>query len=210
MTTATEASTRGEARDLDRLVFFSDAVFAIAITLLVLELRLPTGVEPEHLMPALLHLIPRMMSFAISFLVLATYWMHHRRVFRMVDRSTTLLSWSTLLLLFFVAVIPFPTAVVGEYGYASQSTAVILYAAELALTGYSAVFMQWCAQRPSATDSPAPTDPWPALVAPLVFTATVPLAFAEPQAAMYLWLSIAPLVAVARRRRAAREGRAAR
>jgi len=120
---------------LERLVFFSDAVMAIAITLLALEIRLPAlpeGVSDARLWSALGTIGASYLSYAISFGVIGLYWMAHHRTFRAVVRYDGLLMLLNLLLLFFVAFIPFPTAVLGEYG---NRTATIFYAATMAAVG---------------------------------------------------------------------------
>jgi uncharacterized membrane protein len=83
MTEAAE-SKREAGRELDRIVLFSDAVFAIAITILVLDIRVPDGLSPTELPAQVLSLGPKYLSYMISFLVLAVYWQAHHRVFRAI------------------------------------------------------------------------------------------------------------------------------
>src|ERR1700712_597521 len=82
---------RGE--DTDRLVFFSDAVFAIAMTLLVLDIRLPTLPDDTNLWPHLGALWSQMFAYALSFLLIALNWMTHHRKFRVIVRYDTTLIW---------------------------------------------------------------------------------------------------------------------
>jgi len=103
---------------LERLVFFSDAVFAIAITLLVIEIHVP---EIPYRAPnaayweALAHLAPAFVSFAISFFVIGMFWMSHHRAFGLAGRyDGGVLGWN-LLLLGLIAFMPFVTALVGRY-----------------------------------------------------------------------------------------------
>src|SRR6476660_7011566 len=82
--------------ELERIIFFSDAVFAIAITLLVLELRMPerlAGDADHQLAVGLLNLIPKFMSYAISFWLIGLYWWVHHRLFRHIRRWDDGLIW---------------------------------------------------------------------------------------------------------------------
>jgi uncharacterized membrane protein len=126
MTEATEG--RPEAgRELDRIVFFSDAVFAIAITILVLDIRVPDGLSPAELPAEVLGLWPKYLSYVVSFLVLAIYWQAHHRVFRPIRGYDGTLVWLNFLFLMAVAFLPFPTSLLGEYG--REQVSVVIYAA---------------------------------------------------------------------------------
>ena len=89
------AETTGTRPDLDRLIFFSDGVFAIAITLLALDLRLPpsdTVTTSTELTRAILRTAPRFVSFFISFQVIGVFWLAHHRIFGAIHRSTHVLT----------------------------------------------------------------------------------------------------------------------
>jgi uncharacterized membrane protein len=128
--------------ELERLIFFSDAVFAIAITLLVLELRVPERAGPDVgvvLRHGLLQLIPRMISFVFSFALIGIYWFVHHRIFRHIRRWDEGLIFRNLVLLFWIAFLPFPVALNGAYG--DQPIAVTIYAAGLMMTGLSQLWV---------------------------------------------------------------------
>lgn len=102
---------------LERMTFFSDAVFAIAMTLLVIEVRLPklpvlTDAALGH---ALLGLMPNYIGFLVSFLVLARFWSAHHTVMGLLKATNPRLVWTNLFLLLAVAFTPFPTAIISEY-----------------------------------------------------------------------------------------------
>jgi len=108
---------RHDRQQLERLTFFSDAVFAIAMTLLVVEVKLPhlhapTGVA---LGQALTSLLPNYIGFLVSFLVLGRFWLVHHEVMGLLKASNRRLVGVNLLLLLGVAFMPFPTAVISEY-----------------------------------------------------------------------------------------------
>ena len=113
----------------ERVVFFSDAVFAIVITLLVLELKVPHLTEhtESSLRHALFELLPRVLGFVISFLIIGMMWIEHHRIFRYIDNYNAGLLWRNLLLLLCVSFVPFPTALFSENFW--SRTAFILYTA---------------------------------------------------------------------------------
>ena len=128
-------------KDLSRILAFTDGVFAIAITLLVLQIEVPEGLGSNG--DFLHHLgdtLPDFFAFAISFLVIGIYWINHHRLMRMVveyDRGLMLL---TLLYLFWVVLLPFSSQLIGEYGSDVKLTAAF-YILNLALIGVSQAWM---------------------------------------------------------------------
>lgn len=126
----------------ERVVFFSDAVFAIVITLLVLELKVPH--LTEHTEPALRHalveLLPRVAGFVISFLIIGLMWIEHHRIFRYIADYDGGLLWRNLLLLLCVSFVPFPTALFSENFW--SRTAFILYTASFGCVA-TAKFLIW-------------------------------------------------------------------
>ena len=124
--------------DTTRLETFSDGVFAIAITLLVLEIRVPHVEETESLLVALLGLWPSYVGYAVSFLQIGVIWANHHNRFRLLERSDHVLLFLNILFLMCVAFIPFPTALLAEYIQGSEGerqTAIAVYSGTLAVTG---------------------------------------------------------------------------
>jgi len=113
----------------ERVVFFSDAVFAIVITLLVLELKVPHLAEHSEpaLRGALIGLFPRVAGFVISFLIIGLMWIEHHRIFRYIADYDAGLLWRNLMLLLCVSFVPFPTALFSENFW--SRTAFVLYTA---------------------------------------------------------------------------------
>lgn len=113
----------------ERVVFFSDAVFAIVITLLVLELKVPHLAEHSEaaLRHALIELFPRVIGFVVSFLIIGLMWIEHHRIFRYIEDYDGGLLWRNLFLLLCVSFVPFPTALFSENFW--SRTAFILYTA---------------------------------------------------------------------------------
>ena len=118
---------------LERLILFSDAVFAIAITLLVIELKIPKMEEITNhaLGNALLHTIPHFFSFLMSFMIIGIYWTaHHRMFYYVIDYDGKLL-WLNLLFLFFIALMPFSSNIYGVYS--GLNNAFFLYVSNISM-----------------------------------------------------------------------------
>lgn len=129
-----------EDHALERIVFLSDGLFAIALTILVIELRVPelgALATSDQLLDSLRDLLPRFFAYALSFGIISLYWMAHLRRFKLIDRADTGLAYLNLLLLALIALIPFPTALIGEYG--DQPIAVAIYAITLSAAGLAGV-----------------------------------------------------------------------
>lgn len=126
-----------------RLEAFSDGVFAILITLLVLELKVPQIVDhnsADELLAALIHLLPRFFSWVISFLMIAVIWVNHHRLLELIDRVDNRFFWLNANLLLWTSFIPFPTALIGEY--AGNSLATFLFGLIMSLSALAFVFLR--------------------------------------------------------------------
>jgi uncharacterized membrane protein len=111
-------------------------VFAIAITLLIIEIGVPHAEGAESLSGKLLHLWPSYLGYATSFLVIGTVWANHHNRFRLIARSDHVLLFLNIVFLMCVAFIPFPTALLAEYIREDEyrTTAVAVYSGTLAVT----------------------------------------------------------------------------
>lgn len=178
---------------LERLIFFSDAVFAIAITLLALEVRLPVDagdLSNQALLEKLLAIGPKYISYIISFLVIGNFWIWHHARFRHIVRYDTRLFVLNLFLLMAVAFIPFPTEVISENG---NRTGTIFYALSISITGlFAQLLWAYASYHQRLIDSLEPAEFRRSLVhtliIPLVFLASIGIAFIDPDLAKYSWL----------------------
>ena len=127
-----------EGTAFDRVLFFSDAVFAIAVTLLVLPLA-DVALPPTQVGPQLVRLIPQMLTFALSFIVTGLFWMSHHKWFQLVSAFDTRSLWINMIFLLCVAFLPFPTSVLAQRGDTSAATA--FYAGAIVATGILACTM---------------------------------------------------------------------
>jgi len=105
----------GTHRLVERMLFFSDAVFAIVLTLLVLELRLPAGITDENLFRGVLATAPKLVAFATTFALVSVFWIAHVTLTRRLLEFDWAAAWVNLLFLFTVTLTPFASTLLGEY-----------------------------------------------------------------------------------------------
>jgi TMEM175 potassium channel family protein len=113
----------------DRLQAFSDGVIAIIITVMVLELRTPQGADPAALRP----LAPVFLSYVLSFINLGIYWNNHHHLLQAVEHVTGRVLWANLHLLFWLSLLPFATAWMGENNFGTWPVAI--YGVDLLFSG---------------------------------------------------------------------------
>ncbi|HYW23610.1 MAG TPA: TMEM175 family protein [Terriglobales bacterium] len=106
----------GAGYDLGRLYAFSDGVFAIAITILVLGIPVPSVADPTQLPGELRHLSLNLVGFALSFVLVGTQWIAHHRLLRRLDFCTGTIMWINLLVLMGICLVPFATSLLVRYG----------------------------------------------------------------------------------------------
>ena len=166
----------------DRLQFFSDAVFAIAMTLLVIDITVPTLQNPSdaELWSALLDEWERFFAYALSFVVIGINWTSHHKRFRLIPRYDGGLIRINLLLLLLVAFVPFPTSLISEYG--SLVPAVVFYASTVAAISLVQMWTWIYAYRHKLTNESVTPEMFAyvvrsQLVAPVVFLLSIPVAF---------------------------------
>ena len=184
---------------MERIVFFRDAFFAIAITLLALEIRLPdiAGLGNAELLKELLSIWPRYLSFMVSFLVIGNFWLIHHRQFRYIERYDNHLIFINLFVLMAIAFIPFPTVMISENG---NRTATIFYALTMCVVGLLLTLLWLYASSRRRLVSP---DLESAIVrrgilrnlsAPVVFLLSIGVAYINPDLAKFSWILIVPAI----------------
>jgi uncharacterized membrane protein len=185
------------AEGMGRILALSDGVFAIALTLLTLEIVVPATTSDARLPRALLDLWPRYLAYLLSFVVIARFWVTHRQAFRLVARDDATLVWLNLLLLMLVAFLPFPTAVLGQH-FGSPAAAV-LYAISVVLASCAATGCWWYATgragllRPHVRRAHVRALRASSLSAPAYFALTLPIAAFAPYIAEVAWVLAFPL-----------------
>ncbi|MFF1557040.1 TMEM175 family protein [Streptomyces sp. NPDC058279] len=195
---------RDEEGSAARVLALSDGVFAIAMTLLALDITLPTGLAPAGFEHALGELMPNLWAYALSFVVIAAFWRGHHQVFQHVREVDGTVVKLGLLNLGLIALMPFPTTLLAEYGEQPQSVAV--YSGAVAAIGaaqLSLTLVLW--KRPwlsskAIPDHVARNDVLDLASMVLVFAAAVPLAFVSPAGAEWWWAVLVPVKVVLGRR----------
>lgn len=192
VTRAAAAKKREENEvEFSRIVAFSDGVFAIAITLLVLNLHIPKELHGESVGAALWHERESLVAYGISFAVVGRYWLIHHRLFGEVTRFDPRLLGLNLFYLAWVVLVPFSSEVIGDH--ASDTGGIVIYAVNLAVVAVLGWVMAADAHRAGLTKL-RPEDEreyrYRALFVALVFTASIPVAFVAPDVAPLLWLAL--------------------
>lgn len=106
---------------MERMLFFSDAVFAIVLTLMAVDLRLPPGVDDAHLLSGLYLIHGQVIAFALSFALVGVFWLAHVVTLRALARFDWLVAGLNLVFLFTITLTPFASALVGRYGPEGQA-----------------------------------------------------------------------------------------
>jgi uncharacterized membrane protein len=182
--------------EFDRVAFFSDAVFAIAMTLLVVGIGIPK-VRASNIEDALSEKYSEIFGFFLSFIVIGFYWLGHHRFFARLVAVDNRFMKLNLLYLAAIAFMPFPTALVGLYG-SDQSVVIVLYAVTLAFASTLDAVMFWHADRAGLTRRKLADDMFrnsmiASLAPALVFLVSIPVALVgEPGLALASWLLIIP------------------
>jgi uncharacterized membrane protein len=135
--------------ETNRIEAFTDGVFAIAITLLILEIKVPRDLAPSSTLAwALAHQWPSYLAFVTSFFTILIMWVNHHRLFTHIAHCDDRLLFYNGLLLFGIAFVPFPTALVAEYlGHAGQTTAASVYNVTLIAIAICFNLLWRCASR---------------------------------------------------------------
>jgi len=179
---------------LERLVFFSDAVMAIAITLLAIELKLPEGEllrDSAGLAEHLLEMRGKFLGFLISFMVIGLYWVAHHWLFSYIRRYDVSLLWLNLLFLLGITFLPFATSLLGNYLILSLARTV--YASTVAFIGLASTAL-WIYATRNRRLVDRDLDArlirrvtLRSLIPPLLFLLSIPLARLAPGLTLLLW-----------------------
>ena len=181
--------------EFDRVVFFSDAVFAIAMTLLVVGIGVPT-VADSQLADALREKRPEIISFFVSFVVIGNYWLAHHRFYSRLSGITPRLMTINLVYLAAIAFVPFPTALAGKY--TDDPISIVMYAITLGIASGLEVVMLVVAHREQLFTRAMPHvvlrySVGAALLPVLLFFVSIPIALVDTTWALLSWLLIFPL-----------------
>jgi uncharacterized membrane protein len=181
----------------DRLAAFSDGVVAIIITIMVLELKVPQGPNWSDLAP----LLPVFLSYVLSFVYIAIYWNNHHHLLHTVRRVDGLILWANTHLLFWLSLVPFATAWMGENSFAKLPTAV--YGIALFMPAIAYYLLQKAILRregPGSMLAKALGADIKGKISPLLYGVAIPLAFFHPLISGVIYVIIALIWLVPDRR----------
>jgi uncharacterized membrane protein len=171
-----------------RLEAFSDAVIAIAITIMVLELRIPHRATLHALRP----LVPVFLSYVLSFVYLGIYWSNHHHLLKRTDEVTGGILWANLHLLFWLSLFPFATAWLGENDFATTPAAV--YGVVMLFAAIAYYILQTTIVAHQGRDSAlarALGSDWKGKLSPILYLAAIGLAFVSQWIALAIYVLVA-------------------
>ncbi len=175
--------------EFGRIVAFSDGVFSIAITLLVLALHIPKDLKSGQVAHALWSQREQLLAYAISFAVIARFWLVHHSFFSEVRAFDGRLIGLNMLYLGFLVLIPFSSQVLGEYG--GTFAAIVLYSVNLAAVVLIGQWMNWDARTAGLTTIDADLareNLIRSLFIAGVFLGSIVIALFAPKVAPFIWL----------------------
>jgi uncharacterized membrane protein len=171
-----------------RLEAFSDGVIAILITIMVLEFKIPHGTDWEALRPVL----PAFLSYLLSFIFLGIYWNNHHHMFHATERISGAVLWANLHLLFWLSIVPFATAWMGENHFAVVPTALygcVLLGAAIAYTILQTAIIR--RQGPDSKLALAVKGDKKGKLSMLLYLSAIPLAFVHREIAWTIYVAVA-------------------
>jgi uncharacterized membrane protein len=172
----------------NRLEAFSDGVLAIIITIMVLELKVPHGVQLAALKP----LLPVFLSYVLSFIYLGIYWNNHHHMLHTTEHVSGGILWANLHLLFWLSLFPITTGWMGENRFAPTPTAVYGFVLLMAAIAYYILQRAIIAkQGPQSLLAAAIGSDWKGKLSPILYLTAIPSAFVSP------WISSSIYIAVA-------------
>jgi uncharacterized membrane protein len=171
-----------------RLEAFSDGVFAVIITITVLDMRVPQGAD----LRALSSVLPVFLSYVLSFLYVGIYWNNHHHLLHAAEHVTGGILWANLVLLFCLSLVPFTTAWMGQNHYAPVPVAV--YGVMLLSAGISYTILTKVLIARHGKDSLLATSigsDWKGTVSVLAYVVAIPLSFVRAWVACALYVLVA-------------------
>lgn len=180
---------------------FTDAVFAIALTLLVLSLDVPSGRADGEVAGILRDVAPKLFTLLLSFVIIAVFWRFHHRLVATLTGISARWVWANMAFILTIVLVPFSTEMIGEYG--DTSLGVVVYATNMTAVSWTLALLDRTALRDGNVDASTTTSirsgGLSALFVGVVFAASIPVAFVSPMAAELSWILCWPAGAAADR-----------
>ena len=188
---------------VERLTLFSDAIFAFAMTLLAVNIRVPEIAQSlvnSQLSVELANLTPKFIGYGLSFFISASYWIFYHRIFANIKRYDRTLILLNMSFLFFIVLIPFPSDLIGRY--LSQEVSIVIYATVMGATGFVlSLIWSYASSRHRLIDENFSNVRIRRLsmrtyVSPIVFFVSIPASFVLHEFTPALWVLVWPLVSL--------------
>src|SRR5919199_1494451 len=182
---------------LDHITSFADAIFAFSITFMAISIAIPNlaqNLTQAQVIDKLLESIPEFEIYAISFFVIGVYWIAYHQIFNQIVNSDSVVTWLTLVFLFFITLIPFATNMQIGFGY---RILFILYALVLAIAG-ALLTITWLHATKNKlidkdlTQREIQSISVEAILPAVVYFLSILVSFVNLQAAYYFWILIIP------------------
>lgn len=180
-----------------RLEAFSDGVLAIVITIMVLELQVPEGSNFDVLKP----LIPKFLSYILSFIYVGLYWNNHHHLFQAIEKVDGKVLWANLTLLFTLSLIPFTTAWMGENQF--KSNPVALYGINLFACALAFLLLEKVAVKVNGKESvlaQALKNRWKENIAVILYLVGIGLSYIAPYISLFCYAAVAAIWIIPDRR----------
>jgi gluconolactonase len=172
----------------DRLEAFSDGVIAIIITIMVLEIHVPHGDQLKDLSS----MVPVLITYVLSFVYIGIYWTNHHHMLYTVERVNGSILWANLYLLFWLSLVPFATAWMGQNHLSRWP--VVLYGGVLLMCGSGYSILQWSLVKEAGRESPlalAVGRDWKGNLSLAIYVVAIALAFIDPLLSLGLYVIVA-------------------
>ncbi|HEY6163881.1 MAG TPA: TMEM175 family protein [Nitrososphaeraceae archaeon] len=191
---------------VDHILAFADAIFAFSITFMAVSIHipeLPRNLTEAQVIHELLKSIPEFEIYVISFFVIGIYWISYHQLFNHIESSSSILTWLTLIFLFFITLIPFATNL--QVGFGQYQIIFILFALVLTIGGFLQTMVWGYATKNKLIDESLTHDEihyilLGTIVSPAIFLLSILVSFVDIQFAYYFWILIIPADLIVRKR----------
>ena len=191
---------------VDHILAFADAIFAFSITFMAVSIHipeLPRNLTEAQVIDELLKSIPEFEIYVISFFVIGIYWISYHQLFNHIESSSSILTWLTLIFLFFITLIPFATNL--QVGFGQYQIIFILFALVLTIGGFLQTMVWGYATKNKLIDESLTHDEihyilLGTIVSTAIFLLSILVSFVDIQFAYYFWILIIPADLIVRKR----------
>jgi uncharacterized membrane protein len=191
---------------LEHVISFADAIFAFSITFMAISIHIPNlaqNLSQAQVINRLLELLPEFEIYVISFFAIGIYWFAYHQTFNHIIGSHSIITWLTLVFLFFITLIPLATNL--QFGYGSYQILFVLYALVLAIAGSLLTIIWLYATKNKLIDDNLTqieirNISLESIIPPVVFLLSILVSVIDLQIAYYFWIVITPAKVILRKK----------